>query len=148
MRRAVDEQEAQVAPAVAEARELALAAAGVVDNRELGDFQVLLRGPDDHLRGELHPGRAQVQPRQDVAPQGAHAAVGVADAGAEEEVQDARQDRVADVAVKPRHGARLDVVHAVADDHLGAVFERRHEARDLAEVVGQVGIGHDDVAPA
>ena len=58
------------------------------------------------------------------------------------------EDRVADVAVQPRHRAGLDVVHAVADHHLGAVLERRDEARDLVEVVGQVGVGHHDVAPA
>ena len=57
-----------------------------------------------------------------------------------------RQDRVADVAVQPRHRARLDVVHAVADHHLRAVLERGDEARDLVEVVGQVGVGHHDVA--
>ena len=137
-----------MAPAVAEARQLALAAARVVFDRELGDPQVLLGGPDHHLRGELHAGRAQVQARQHVAAQRAHAAVGVLDAGAEEQVQQAREDRVADVAVQPRHRAGLDVVHAVADHHLRAVLERRDEARDLVEVVGQVGVGHHDVAAA
>ena len=44
------------------------------------------------------------------------------DAGAEEQVQQAREDRVADVAVQPRHRAGLDVVHAVADHHLGALL--------------------------
>ena len=107
-------------PAVAEARQLALAAAGVVFDRELGDLEVLLGGPDHHLGGELHAGRAQVQARQDFAAHGPHAAVGVADAGAEEEVQQAGQDRVADVLVQPRHRPGLDVVHAVADHHLGA----------------------------
>ncbi len=143
---AVDEQEAQVAPAVAEAREFALAAARVVFDRELGDPQLLLGGADHHLRGELHAGRAQVKARQHVAAQRAHAAVGVVDAGAEEEVEQARQDRVADVVVQPRHRARLDVVHAIADHHLGAVLKRRDEVRDLVEVVGQVGVGHHDVA--
>ena len=65
--RAVHEQEAQVAPAVAEARELGLAAARVVLDRELADVELLLGGPDDHLRRELHAGGAQVQARQDVA---------------------------------------------------------------------------------
>ncbi len=94
------------------------------------------------------PGRAQVEPRQHVAPQRAHAAVGVADAGAEEDVEDAGQDRVADVAVQPRHRARVDVVHPVAHHELGAVVELLDEARDLVEVVGQVGVGHDDVVAA
>ena len=134
-----------MAPAVAEARQLGLAPAGVVFDRELGDRQFLLRGPDDHLRGELHAGRAQVQPRQHLAAQRAHAAVRIADAGAEEEVEQAREDRVADVLMQPRHRPRLDVVHAVADRHLRPVLQRRDEAGDLFEVVGQVGVGHHDV---
>ena len=69
------------------------------------------------------PGVRRSSARQDVAAQGAHAAVGVADAGLEEEVQDPAEDRVADVAVQPRHRARLDVVHPVAHDEVGAVVE-------------------------
>ena len=78
------------------------------------------------------PGRAQVEPRQHVAAQRAHAAVRVADAGAEEDVEDAGEHRVADVAVQPRHRARVDVVHPVAHHELGAVVELLDEARDLA----------------
>ena len=148
VRRAVDEQEAQVPPAVAEARQLGLAAARAVLDRELADVELLLRGPDDHLGGELHPGRAQVQPGQHVAADRPHAAVRVADAGAEQEVEDAGQDRVADVAVQPRHGAGMDVVHPVAHHELGAGLELLDEARDLVEVVGEVGVGHHDVAAA
>ena len=146
VRRRVDEQEAQVAPAVAEARELGGAAARVVVDRQLADVQVRLGGADHHLGGELHAGGAEVELGQPVAAEGAHAAVGVAHAGLEEEVQRAGEDRVADVAVQPRHGAGLDAVHAVAHHEVGAVLELLEEARDLAEVVGQVGVGHDDVA--
>ncbi len=146
--RAVDEQEAQVAPAVAKARQLALASARVVFDRELGDLELLLRRSDHHLGGELHAGRAQVQAREHVSAQGAHAAVRVADPRPEEQVQQTGENRVADIAVQPRHRAGLDVVHAVADDHLGALLERRDEARDLLEVIRQVGVGHHDVAPA
>ncbi len=146
MRGAVHEQEAQVAPAVAEARQLRLAAAGVVFDRELGDSQFLLGGPDHHLRGKLHTGRAQIEARQHVGAKRAHPAVGVLHAGAEEQVQQARQDRVADVAVKPRHRARLDVVHAIAHHELRPAFQLGHEVRDLVEVVGEVGVGHHDVA--
>ena len=84
----------------------------------------------------------------DVAPHRAHAAVGVADAGAEEEVEDAGEHRVADVAVQPRHRARLDVLHPVAHHELRAVVELLDEARDVGEVVGQVGVGHHDVVAA
>ena len=148
VRGAVHEQEAQVAPAVLEARQLALAAARVVLDRELADVEVLLRRPDDHLRRELHPGRPQVQARQHVAPDAAHPAVRVADARAEEDVEHARQHRVPDVAVQPGHRAGVDVVHPVAHHELGAVLELLDEARDLLEVVRQVGVAHDDVAAA
>ena len=121
--RAVHEQEAQVAPAVAEARELRLAAARVVLDVDLGDRQVLLGGADHHLGGELHAGGAQVERVEHVAAQRPHAAVGVAHAGAEEEVEQAGEQRVADVAVQPRHRARLDVAHAVAHHQLGARLE-------------------------
>ena len=83
--------------------------------------------------------------RQHVAADGAHAAVGVAHAGAEEEVEDAGEHRVADVAVEPGHRARLDAAHAVAHHEVGALVELLDEARDVAEVVGEVGVGHHDV---
>ncbi len=68
--------------------------------------------------------------------------------GAEEEVQEAREQRVADVAVQPRHRAGLDVVHAVAHHELGAVVQLGHEAGDLVEVIREVGVGHHDVLAA
>ena len=107
--------------------------------------RLLLRGANDHLGGELHAGRAEIEPRQDVAAKRAHPAVSVADAGAEEEVEDAGQHRIADVAVEPGHRSGLDVVHPVAHHELGAVLELLDEARNLVEVVREVGVGHDDV---
>ena len=86
--------------------------------------------------------------RQDVAPEAAHAAVRVADAGAEEEVQRAAQQRVADVAVDPVHRARLDVVHPVAHHELGAVAQLLDEVRDLVERIRHVGVEHHDVLAA
>ncbi len=71
--------------------------------------------------------------------------MGIAHAGPEEEVEDSRQHGIADVAVQPWHRAGLDVVHAVAHDQLGACLQLRDEARDLAEVVGEIGVGHHDV---
>src|SRR3954466_9140014 len=103
VRRAVHQQEAQVAPAIAEARELGLAPARVVLDRDLPDVELLLRRPDDHLGGELHPRRAEIERRQDRAPEAAHAAMGVAHTGAEEEGEDAREHGVADAAVQARH---------------------------------------------
>ena len=65
--------------------------------------------------------------------------------GVEQHVQEAGEQRVADVAVVPRHRARVDVLHPVADHHVGAALEFGEEVRRLAEVVGQVGVGHQDV---
>ena len=39
----------------------------------------------------------------------------------------------------------MDVVHPVADDDLRAGVELGHEPGDVAEVVGQIGVGHHDV---
>ncbi len=141
----MDEQEPQVPPAVPKARELGLAAAWVVLDRHLIDGEALLGGADDHLRRELHAGGAQIEAGQDVAAQGPHPAVGVLDAGAEEEVQHAGEHRVAHVAVQPRHRARVDVVHPVAHDHLGAAVQPLDEPGDVLEVVGEVGVEHHDV---
>src|SRR5579862_271976 len=48
----------------------------------------------------------------------------------------------------PGHRARMDVVHPVADDHVGAALELSHEAWDLSEVVGEIGVGHHHVLAA
>jgi hypothetical protein len=74
--------------------------------------------------------------------------VGVAHARAEEEVEGAGQYRVADIAVQPRHRARVDLREAVADDHVGAVLQRLQKRPDLREVVRVVGVAHEDVAAA
>ena len=84
---------------------------------------------------------------QDVAADRAHPAVRVVDVRAIEDVEEPREKRVAHPA-EPGHRTRLDAAQAVPDDELRAVFELVHEARDLAEVVRQVGVDHDDVVAA
>jgi FkbM family methyltransferase len=44
------------------------------------------------------------------------------------------------------HRAGLDVVHAIADDEVGAVLETCHESREVGHVIREVSIRHDDVA--
>ena len=60
----------------------------------------------------------------------------------------ARQDRVADPAVLPRHGTRQDRPaarrQAAAHDQIRATTQRRQEQRQLAEIVGAVGVAHQD----
>ena len=139
------QQEPQMPPTVAETRELGLAAATVVHDRELADVEVLLLRPDHHFRRELHAGGAQVQRRQRVTAKSPHAAVSVIDPGVEEDVEQARQQRVADIAVMPRHRAGLDAAHTVADHKISAGLELGEEPRGLGEVVGEVAVGHQNV---
>ena len=110
----------------------------------LPDVEVLARRADDHLRGELHPDRPEVEDREDAPSHGAHPAVRIPDVRPMERVEEAGEDRVPDAA-QPGHRARLEAAHAVSDDELGSVLELLHEARDLAEVVREVGVDHDDV---
>ena len=79
----------------------------------------------------------------------AHAAVDVGELAAEDDVQDPRRDRRAEVAVQRRHRAGLDVAaEARAHDELVAVAELLDERRELAEVVRAVAVAHDDVLAA
>src|SRR5207244_3060945 len=82
VRGAVHQQEAQVAPAVAEARQLGLAAARPVLDRQLADREARLRRAHEHLRGELHAQRPQLEAPHGVAANGTHPAVRVAPAAA------------------------------------------------------------------
>ena len=52
--------------------------------------------------------------------------------------------RVADAA-QHRHRAGLDGVHPVPHDQLGTAVELADEARDLLEVVREIGVDHHDV---
>ena len=128
--RAVQEHELHVAPGVAEAVELRLADARVVVDRDLAHAELAAVGLEDHLRRELHPGRVEVERRERVAPHRAHPAVGVRDLHAEEDVQEAGQDRVADVAVEPRHRLAVDRPLEARAHH--EVVARRRGARRTA----------------
>ena len=68
---------------------------------------------------------------------------------AEEQAPDEAQDRIAEVAMEGRHGARGDAAEeAVAHDQLVALLQGRMEGIDGIEGVAVVGIGHDDEASA
>ena len=131
---AVDQEEAQVPPAVAPGRELGLALSPVVLDRELADVQAGLRRPDHHLGCQLHAGCPQVEPGKDIAADRAHPAVGISHVGPEERVEQARQHGVADVLVEPGHRPGLDPLHPVPEyevapglelvDELGAARPR------------------------
>jgi acetyl-CoA carboxylase carboxyltransferase component/pyruvate/2-oxoglutarate dehydrogenase complex dihydrolipoamide acyltransferase (E2) component len=78
--RAEQQQEAQVPPAVAPAAQMRRAAApvGRERRRHLGDREPEQRRLHHHLRGELHPDRAQIEALDRVAPEAAQTAVEVA----------------------------------------------------------------------
>ena len=80
-----------------------------------------------------------------IAPQRAHAAVRIAHAGVKQQVQKAREQRIADIAVMPRHRARLDVLHAIAHHQIGARLQLGEKPWNLVEVVGEIRVGHHDV---
>ncbi len=138
-----------VAPCVAEAVQLRLADAWVVVDRDLADPQLAPEGLEDHLGGELHPGRVEVEGLEGVAPHRAHAAVGVGDLHAEEDVEEAGEDRVADVPVEPRHRLAVDrPLEARAHDEVVAGREALDERCEVAHRVRLVGVAHHDEVAA
>jgi len=114
----------------------------VVDDVPLRDRDAGADRLHDHLAGELHPRGHAAQPAVGVARDRAQPAVGVPDpAVAEHQPQEAREQRVADVAVQRRHRPGQDVPHAVADHELRLAGEDRpHQVAELREVVGQVAV--------
>ena len=102
---------------------------------------------DDHLGGELHAGSLEIHAQEGVFREAADAAVEVAERGAEEQLADAGEDRVADVAILPGHGAGLDLAgEAIAHDEVIAVAEFGDKGAEIGEVVAVVGVAHDEVA--
>jgi len=111
----------------------------MVGDRDLFDAQPLERGLDQHLGRELHargpqihgpPGRLRETPQTRVS---------IRNLLAKQEVEHARQDRVADVTVRPGHGAGQDLAHEARSKHdIGAGPELFEQERRVAEVVSVV----------
>src|SRR5438046_10595053 len=80
----------------------------VEHDRNLADAHSLERRLDHHLAGELHASRAEVHALEGFLAKRAQSAVRVADARVEEGARDPAQHRVAQPAMQPRHGPRLD----------------------------------------
>src|SRR5438874_524009 len=104
--RAVQQEEPQMPPSVAPGAKVgpARAAVSAQPRRHLDDAKVREVRLHHHLARELHPRRAQVERKDAIATEGAHAAVKVTGAPAEEETRDEREHRVADVAMQRGHG--------------------------------------------
>jgi len=117
--------------------------------RHLVDPIVGKRRAYDHLARELHPRRPQVQRPHAIAIEPAQAAVKVAGAHAKEQPPQKTQTRIAQIAVQRRHGAARDpALEAIAHHDVGACAQPFHKRHQLGEVVGIVGIAHDDEPPA
>ncbi len=133
-------------PGVAEAIELGLPYAWVVVDRDLAHLQAAPVSLEDHLRGELHARRVEIENGQRLAADGTHPAMGIRDLDSEEDVQHARQDRVADEPVQKRHGVAMDrSFEARADYEVVTVLQPVDERCELAHRIRLVGVPHDDV---
>ena len=117
--------------------------------RDLDDPEARPCAAHEHLGGELHPRRDEVDLGELLATESAESRLAVPDEhlvpGRPPEQQ--RDERRADIPVEPRH--RVLVGDARAQDEVGAaVHEWLEQSWDRREVVGAVGVGHDDVAGA
>src|SRR5437868_8604013 len=133
---AVQQHQPRVAPALSEPTELRLAPARIVGNgyfrhRELGPS-----GIDDHLACELHAGRSQAHAAVGILGEGPEAGVGIGALQTEEEVQQSRERRIADVAVEPGHGPRHDsALETRTEDVVVPLTKLLDQLADLSEVV-------------
>src|SRR5581483_5678451 len=109
--RRVEQQETEMTPTVAPRAEMgrSIAAVGRERRGHLGHAQVVELRFDDHLARELHAGRTKIEDVEGAATKAADAAMQIVDVDAEEETSDARENRVADVPILPRHRARFDL---------------------------------------
>src|ERR1700677_1024466 len=76
-------------------------------------------GFDDHLAGELHSCRTEIETEDGVAAHGTDATVEVSDGDAKEQAPDEAENRVAQITMEWWHGSRLDLAaEAVAHDEI------------------------------
>src|SRR5579864_1727462 len=106
----IKQHEPKVPPAIREAAEMRRPAALVrpQDDWNLGYARPDLRSLNDELRCEFHPAATQVHSIKGRSGKAAHSAMAIADARAEEQIQQTREAGIAQVLVVPGHGARLD----------------------------------------
>jgi hypothetical protein len=137
-----------MAPAVTPAAQVRWprAPVGPQGHWHLGQRQPGEPGAHHHLGGELHPRALQPQADDRVAAEGTQAAMEVVNRCCEEQAPNSGEDRVADPAVLPGHGARQDAPaacrEAAAHDQVRAGPQTGQEPRQFAEVVGAVGVAH------
>ena len=120
-------------------------AVGTQGRGDLGDPPAGQCVGHDHLGRPFHAGGVQPEVEHGLATEAAQAAVEVTDGDAEQGAPQPRQHRVADPAVQPRHGARLDATgEPVAHHQVVAGPQALDELVERREVIGVVGVAHDD----
>jgi hypothetical protein len=144
---AVREDQTDGPPSIAERRELGGAPAWVKLDRNLSDIQALFGGANDHLESEFHAWSAQLEGGQNIAPKRSHTTPRIADGCAEDPIYEPSHYGVSDVSVHPGHCSRIDQL-AVSHNKLCAALQLGQKTWYFAEVIGQIGIGHDDVLPS
>ena len=124
----------QMPPAVAERPQVRRAAAlvRIELGRDLADVEPGALRVDHHFRGKFHAGRARAHLLECVAGETPHAAMEVADRRTVRPAGNGREDRIAEILVKRRHGARLNPAsEAVAHNQVGAIFQSIDEGVEL-----------------
>src|SRR5215472_17399885 len=102
-----------------------------------------------YLRRELHPFAMERHLVKSGPRQRAETAVRVADLKPEEDVEYLRQYRIADAAVTPAHRFRLDLAGEPRAKHIvEAIRDGLDQFGDRREVIGVIGVAHDNDLPA
>src|SRR6185295_885154 len=137
-------------PAVAPWAQVRWAPASVGPQRHphLSDPLLKQYGLDQHLARKFHAQPVQAQSFKARLRQCAKAAVSIVDLAVKQKIEESRKDRIADVAVHPRHGAgRNAALEARAHTDIRPVHQGFYHWHGLAEVIGTVSIAHDEEAP-
>ncbi len=147
----MEEHHPQMPPAVAPGTEMGKtrAAVGIESGGRLGNAHARQSGLDDHLRRKLHARGAEIHAGERVAGEAAEPAVKVPHRRTKKQTADAAENRIADAAILPGHGAGPDAaLKTISHDEIVAFAEFFDERPEGAKVVAVVGIAHDHVASA
>src|SRR5438552_14648662 len=127
-----------MSPTVAERTQMRRAAAlvGIELDRHLADHEARAMRVDNHLRGELHAGRARAHPAERIAGESSHSTMKIMYRRMVKPAGNRRKHRIAEIPMKRRHGARFDAARkAITHDQFGTVLQRVDEVAEAAPVV-------------
>src|SRR6266496_1698740 len=148
--RSVEQHEAQAAPAIMKRPEMRCPSPLVRPecDGDLGELRAHLGSFDDQLQGELHSRSAWIDGLVNAFGEPSHAAIGVANACAEEVVQNGGERGISDELMRLRHGTRFDAAgKTVSHDKFRPGPPPLDELGNLTEIVAVIGITHDDELP-